>query len=294
MDKQPFEDVAIEPNRSSWHPILAGEVRERALEAVREIAAELNGRNWLERSDPSLENGTPGLAILFTYLDRAFPGNGYDDIALMFLNQALSALETEHMGLSFYGGISGIAWAIAHIEGEPSGAEGENPYEAIDDVLAEFLAQSSWEGDYDLVAGLVGLGVYALERLPHPRAVDCLRRVIGHLDKTAERGGDGRLTWHTAPHLLPPHQQQECPQGYYNLGVAHGVPGVIALLGEACAANVAREKARPLLDGAVAWLLSQKRTDGAGLSVPAWTGPDFERNTRKLAWCYGDLGLSAT
>ena len=53
------------------------------------------------------------------------------------------------------------------------------------------------------------------------------------------------------------------PSGYYNLGLAHGVPGVIALLGQACAAGVAVDKARPLLDGAVHWLLAhQEGPDG--------------------------------
>jgi hypothetical protein len=64
-----------------------------------------------------------------------------------------------------------------------------------------------------------------------------------------------------------PHRQgplEPGPRGYYNLGLAHGVPGVIAFLGKVCAVGVACDKARPLLDGAVHWLLEQEGPDGFG------------------------------
>src|SRR5262249_12379647 len=87
---------------------------------------------------------------------------------------------------------------------------------------------------------------------------------------------------------LRPHS----PHGYYNLGLAHGVPGVIALLGAACAAGVGVATARPLLDGAVRWLLAQQEPDGAGFSYCIQPGASHPRSPR-LAWCYGDPGVAA-
>jgi hypothetical protein len=66
------------------------------------------------------------------------------------------------------------------------------------------------------------------------------------------------------------------------------VPGVIALLGQACAAGVARARARPLLEGAVRWLLAQQGPGG----FAAWVGPE-EYKPARLAWCYGDPGVAA-
>ena len=292
MNRQDPANLAVEPECNSWRPVLAGEVRARALAAIHEIAAVLSA-TWRELIDPSLANGTSGLAILYTYLDQAVPEKGNDEVALRFLNHAVTAIETKRMGPSLYGGISGVAFAIAHIEGGSPNAAEENSYEAIDHLLGKYLDQSPWGGKYDLIGGVVGLGVYALERLPHPRAVEIIERVIGHLAEIAERRGDGGITWFTVPELLVPWQRELCPQGYYNLGVAHGVPGVIALLGEACAAGVARDKARPLLDGAVAWLLSQKLTNDAKSSFPSWAAPGIKQDSSRLAWCYGDLGLAA-
>src|SRR5262249_34331610 len=78
-------------------------------------------------------------------------------------------------------------------------------------------------------------------------------------------------------------------RGYYNLGLAHGVPGVLGLLGRVCATGVARGKARSLLDGAVRWLLDQ---DGPG-SFPYWAAPGAAGDTARLAWGYGDPGVAA-
>ena len=41
--------------------------------------------------------------------------------------------------------------------------------------------------DYDLIIGLVGIGVYALERLPRTSARECIELIVDRLDETAVR-----------------------------------------------------------------------------------------------------------
>jgi len=123
--------------------------------------------------------------------------------------------------------------------------------------------------------------------------VAILQRVIDHLEETAESNEQG-VTWLTRPELLPEWQRKLSPHGYYNLGLAHGAPGVIALLGQAVAANIATAQARPLLEGAVSWLLAQKLPESAGRSTfPSWVGPSVTPQDCRLAWCYGDAGIAA-
>src|SRR5262249_36055361 len=142
--------------------------------------------------------------------------------------------------------------------------------------------------DYDLINGLVGFCVYALERLSRPAALACLERIVERLAETAEQRPDG-VTWWTNPAWLPPETRAQFPHGYHNLGLAHGVPGVIALLGRVCAAGVAVAQARPLLDGAVRWLLAQQRPGG----FAHWVAPEVAARPARLAWCYGDPGVAA-
>ena len=276
------------PSKPFWRPILDGRLAERALSTVQDIVEALPAPSD-KISDASLSRGTAGLAILCAYLSRA----GLDDDvnAAEFLAHAVNLVSSQPMGSSLYGGFTGIAWAAAHLQDQLLDSD-DDPNEAIDEALKAYLDQSPWEGDYDLIVGLVGIGVYAIERLPRASAVECLERVVDRLDEIAERSING-VTWLTRAELLPEWQRALCPGGYYNLGLAHGVPGVIAFLGEVCAAGVALQQARPLLDATVAWLLSQKLTSDRQTSFSSWVGPGIERDDCRLAWCYGDAGVAA-
>src|SRR5262249_36524012 len=155
--------------------------------------------------------------------------------------------------LALYDGAAGVAWAAAHLAHRLPAADRDARLDRFDRRVERALRAHRGHRDYDLVSGWVGLGVYALERLPRPGARRCLARVVELLDTAAERTPAG-VTWRTAPALLPAPQRREYPDGYYNLGLAHGVAGAIGLLAAALAANVARRTARTLLDGAVPWL----------------------------------------
>ena len=71
----------------------------------------------------------------------------------------------------------------------------EDLNEEIDAVLRQHLSQTPWRHEYDLVGGLVGYGVYALERLPRPSAVACLELVVERLAEIA-RPRAGGIAWH--------------------------------------------------------------------------------------------------
>ncbi len=290
--------------REAWRPLLGGTLAKRARLAIAAVATEtleptrrpshppvIAARKKTTR-DPSLSSGAAGLAIFYGYLSRAHPRSRYGQAARGFLREAGDALKSVTMGFSLYAGFSGVAWAIAHLEGRLGETNAGYSTEAVDEALSDFVSRPGWEVEYDLIIGLVGLGVYALERLPAPGAISCLEGVIDRLEETAERQAGG-ITWHTAPELLVPKQRKWCPHGYYNVGLAHGVPGVIALLGAACAAGVRRRKARKLLDGAVAWLRRQQLENGPGSRFPAWVVPGVKSAGCRSAWCYGDPGVAA-
>jgi len=274
-------------------------LRDRALEAVLAIADALSAEGHScgphsasEADAASLADGDAGLAIFFAYLAQAgLTVRGFEP-AERFLDAAQALLATAPMTPSLYQGFTGVAWATEHLTRRMFQSDDDNPNEAIDEALQDYLTQSPWVDDFDLVSGLVGVGVYALERLPRPSASVLLGLVIDRLRESAERTADG-ITWHTAPQLLSPSQRDRCPGGHHNLGVAHGVPGVIALLGRACAAGVARATAASLLDGAVAWLLAHQLPTGFGASFGWAVAPGIEGRPARSAWCYGDPGIAA-
>jgi hypothetical protein len=285
---------------NGWRPLLDGVLASQLLEVVECVADAIltpvgeaaNEASRGEAREASLSGGSAGLAIFFGYLSQDRHQDRYRKPALKLLEDAADAVASVTMKPSLYGGFTGVAWAMSHLEKQLfESGEGDST-DAVDEALKGYTNKPTWRADYDLVSGLVGLGVYALERLPAPKAVSCLEGIIDRLEEAAEQQAEG-VTWHTAPNVLPPLQRKRCPRGYYNLGLAHGLPGVIVLLAAACASGIKPRKARALLDGAVAWLLNQKRRPRTGSRFPAWVVPGTRPESCRSAWCYGDPGVAA-
>ncbi len=227
---------------AAWQPLLGGAALSVASKGIEEIARSLakvlpgsppgkNRRGDPQMVSPSLGGGSAGIALFYEYLDDAIPGKGHQRTASRFLDHAIGSVLELPMSPGLYSGFSGVGYAVTHIEKRRSGLASEACHE-IDEALSGHLDRSPWRDDYDLINGLVGLGVYSLERLPHPIAKENLERIVKRLDELAEYWPDG-ITWHTPAGQLLPETRKQFPQGWYNLGLSHGVPGVIAMLGQA-------------------------------------------------------------
>ncbi len=204
LDMGPMGEHGIPPG-GAWNPHLTGEVRDRALSAIEAIAEELREPDFslyrLSEADrqggeASLTIGAAGLAILYAYLDHFRRGFGDAEVGMRFLRQATDALEQVPMKPHLFGGYAGIAWSVAHLLSW--WIDDEDPLTSIDQNLLAQVDVPHWSGGYDLTDGLVGLGVYALERLPRPDAARCLELIVGHLEATAVEVAGG-LTWLTQP-----------------------------------------------------------------------------------------------
>jgi lantibiotic modifying enzyme len=213
------------------------------------------------------------VALLFGYLARVTGDAGHRDAAGALLDEAAGHVAAAPTSPSLFHGFPGVAWAADHVrsllgEAEPA------LHDDIDAAVEAWLASPAAAArGFDVVTGLAGLGVYALERAGVPAADRCVDRVVAQLARAARRAPGG-LVW-----IAPDRPDR------IDLGLAHGIPGAIALLAR-CAVRgaAAGATARGLLDGAVTWLLTRRRGDGgfppciAG-GRPAAPGRD--------GWCYG-------
>ncbi len=258
------------------------------MQLIRQIAAAAPQPGVLVQ-DPTLASGSAGLAVLFAYLDRAGEGRWCSDRAFSYLAEAMETLQGLPTSPSLFRGAPGVAWAAAHL-GDPSQAAVAFT-EQVDRAVQERVSRSPWQGPYGLSDGLVGWGLYLLERLPDEAAARCLEQVIDRLAELAERGHEG-AAWRTAACHLPERLRVLAPDGCHDLGLAHGASGVIGLLGCTAATGVTEEKSRLLLNDAVEWLRSQRLYDSTS-SFPAWSDPDVARRPARAAWCHGDPGVAS-
>jgi hypothetical protein len=266
----------------SWRPIVEDEAeRARMLAVAGEIAEAMAALPALGNTDDLADH-----AILRAYL--GCDDDGEEDLGGEALASAIRMLgASTSIGPGLHGGAAKVGWAVAHL------AAGDDADAVTASVERSILAllQREEVKDYDLVSGLVGIGVFALERGEAGRALAV--RVLDHLERSA-RPHRGGTAWLTVPEILPAWQRELAPHGYWNLGLAHGSAGAIALLARYVAAGIETARARRLLDGAVAHLLSCA-LPGDGGRFPGWIteGADArDATTRRVAWCYGDLGIS--
>jgi lantibiotic modifying enzyme len=269
----------------AWAPLCDGPLGDAARAAIADIAAALRDT---EVADSTL-TGHAGIALLYGYLLQVDPDERWQAALEFHLDRAIDGATIQPLPPALHGGFAGTAWVLQHVQDgdgcDGADAAGTDSGAEVDDAIRALVARP-WTGPYDLIAGLVGLAVYALERLPRPGAIEILGHVVDRLGEQARETAGG-LTWWSDPRFIGP-ASAEHPDGYYNLGLAHGVPGAIAVLGHACAVDATRGRARPLLDGAVRWLLAQHRA-GADTRFAHLAG---EPGDSRTAWCYGDPGIA--
>lgn len=273
-------DKRVEVTRA-WSAMVRGPEAENALGAVHDIADSLVARAE-DVDDPTL-GGRAALALFFGYFERAGFSTSRGPMAVRMLNRAEAGVAETHLGPGVFSGFTGVAWTSALLRGH--GAAG------VERALLGHVTRFPSNGRFDLVGGLVGFGAYALERLPNPRAMELVAAVMDRLVERAERV-DGGITWLTRFPRGHPHAAR-FPNGTYDLGLAHGVPGVIAFLAAAHELGVGGQRAEDLLRGAVAWTLAQELPATSASRFPAMFGPGEPGGSARTAWCYGDPGVAA-
>jgi lantibiotic biosynthesis protein len=269
-------------NHSAWTPLFSGRGAVPYEEIVDAIVAES-----VAHARP---NGDWGWPVLHAYLAQTRDAPEHLTRAEALVDEAVAALSSSPVRPTLYGGFTGIGWLSAHTDGFFDRDDDEEAYEEIDQALFDACDPEQTPLVYDLITGIVGLGIYFVERLPSPRAAEGLARVAAVLQHHAETTADG-LAWYTHPTLLPDHQRKQAPNGYYNLGVAHGIPGVVGVLAEIHRANVPGVDVRTMLEGSIRWVLKQRLADS---TFPSWVMHVPDPSPSRVAWCYGELGLSVS
>jgi lantibiotic biosynthesis protein len=286
---------------SSFPPLLSGETAVGARTALASIAADLADadlRVWHPQvTEPkrrpdlaSLGNGDPGVALFLHYYGTAVGDTACLDTASELMRSALQIVSESRLAPGLYVGFTGAAWGLAHLARVADGRYEAEGLESFDDVLWQLLVTRGGGCYYDLIGGLAGLAVYALER-ETPRADQCLERIVELLDQQALVRAD-EITWLTPALELSPAQRPRYPNGCFDFGLAHGVPGVVSTLAAIRRRGIAEAATERLCRGAVRWMLRRRLPEQEKSRYPARVGLDGECSPSRLAWCYGDIGIA--
>ncbi len=285
---------------STWRPLLGGEWADRAWQAVSVLGAALaedgtrpSAAADTGPTDPTLATGEAGIALFLAQLAHARADDQLAQAARRRCGRMIAGVPRARFHPGLFSGLLGVAWTLGQIAEHLIELDccHEDSVAVIDRALVRILRRERQPWHYDLSGGLAGVGVYVLERLPRPVARECATRVGEHLGRASVLHPSGR-TWRTPPALMPD-ADRGTGAGCFNLGMAHGIPAVLALLAAIAGGEADAGGMRQLLAEGVGWLLAQELPPAAASRFPALAGCGAGAESSPLAWCQGDLGLAA-
>ena len=280
----------------------------RVAEAVAAAARQTAHPASVHWRDHAVGQGHAGLALLFGALDQHDPGQGWDRTAHQHLALAARAAEDlPRPPAGLFAGLAGLGLVAVSLSGD--GTRYRRLLATVDQALVARIpaltATARAPGglavrELDLISGLSGIGAYLLLRPEAPGVAGALREVLGSL--VARTGSDGwGPRWRTPPDRLSPEERSRYPGGYLNCGLAHGIPGPLAVLSLALRAGVDLPGLPDAVARTAAWLAAHRTDDPSGpgwpnavpLPGPAGATAPVPAGPARAAWCYGGPGVAA-
>ena len=315
----------------AWHGPVSALLADQALDLAREVAMRLVDTDRVLESVvgsaekaahptgwyfPGFAHGHAGLALVPLHTARV-AGTDSERAALLdtafgFIRDAFTGTRAEPLdSASIFFGISGLALALTDFAAKEP--RFRPSLDRLHGQLAEKVVADNpprvergvVDSDYDMVSGAAGVLAY-LSSVDDPGngirdAAACL---VDYLIWLGEPPDDPTLRWRwlIAPEHSPSSMRgrAEYAGGYLNLGMSHGIPGVIAALAAAWRAGYRRPGHEAALERMIDWVLSVRCFDEIGPMWPADV-PLGDVGVRlgdvgqhdQLAWCYGTAGVSA-
>jgi lantibiotic biosynthesis protein len=303
--------------KGSWQPILEQEASAKAIALAQEVTRRAGTLEHVQRAielAPSqtkfpksvhwrpfaVAQGFAGLAILCGGVDEVYRRDGWDERAHEYLRLAARGAEAQaRLPSGLYSGLAGLAFGAWYLSRE------ETRYRrllaTLDAALFAQLARTTSQNvrhgvdvtTFDLISGFAGIGRYLLLRAREPAHRAALEAVLRALVALLDEE-DGLPHWHTPARFLTDRATQEkYPGGNLNCGLAHGIPGPLALLSLAASEGVVVDGQHDAIGRAADWLRGQQIHDRWGVNWPVAVSLTSSNNApSRTAWCYGAPGIA--
>ncbi|MEU8816179.1 lanthionine synthetase C family protein [Actinoplanes sp. NPDC048796] len=250
----------------------------------------------------SLAGGAAGIALL--HLERAVSGHGDEALAHRWIRAAAAGPVSTGTAANLFAGAPALAMLLHNASTSLGGyqravaALHEQTIILTRHRLATAHARIAAETpltmrEFDLIHGLTGLGVYHLRHHPDQPIT---HEVLNYLIRLTAARSDtaGRPPWWLNAGLGgTPHDR--FPNGHGNLGIAHGMSAVTALLALAILADQRPPGILDALARLCAWFDQHRQTDDVtGTSWwPAYiTDGQVAATPHRPSWCYGTAGTA--
>ncbi|MFC9440396.1 lanthionine synthetase C family protein [Nocardia sp. NPDC057030] len=291
-----------------WRRILPDGLAEQALAVAIDIGQRLCDPAAIARQMPDPPRGT-GPAVLFGQLDQLVPERGWAERSHDCLAGAVHTVRRTEPGfLGLFGGLCEVAFAADTLS-----REGTRYRRLLDSLDGPLAVSSTALGElltahpagqpfrsFDVISGGAGVGAYLLCRNGDERTDAALRSILTGLVAICDERA-GLPNWHTpaAAMVQDTPLARSFPDGVFNCGLAHGIPGPLALLALAERVDISVSGQPDAIERVASWLIAHRADDEWGpnwptavsLPDPAGAAPPSYGPTHN-AWCYGSPGVA--
>lgn len=249
----------------------------------------------LELANNSVElygllSGLSGAVLSLAYLSKHSDIISNDDISLL-IDRAATYLKNPTSD-TICDGTTGVCWLLRLLakEGIVDVDDIDEVLEDIDKLNVAFLGRELEIGNIDYLHGAIGMAHYLLYFGIEKESV--AEAVVRTLKASAEEDSSGRIRWKKATYTGGSEREN-----VYNLGLSHGMAAIVYLLAEIYE-TTNNEEALRLLKGSVKYFSEIfDKNSMLPYSFPSWipiepVDPSKIRPGGRLAWCYGDVGVS--
>ncbi len=237
-------------------------------------------------------SGISGISLFFFYYAKYLNDDSYSDIGVEIITECIDRINKDYTYPTYCSGIAGAGWVLDHLEEEAFiELNTDDILGDLDTYLFNVMLKDLKDNNYDFLHGAIGYGYYFLKRFKNTKStklkaryVEFLTELISSLEKLSIKDPKG-IKWLSVIDKTTGEQ-------VYNLSLSHGMASIINFLARLFEHPVFKKIVKPLLEGAVSYVLSCENYNKNGVYLfPSWVSESYEKVPSRLSWCYGDLGV---
>lgn len=185
--------------------------------------------------------------------------------------------------INHWNGLSSLIWALNQLnESQILNLKVDLAFDHYNDILTKIMINFIKNNEYDYFKG--GLGIASTLRKISLHFDELVAMITIELNLTSVNDENNNTYWVVVDKFSGLLQT--------NLGLAHGLPSIIKSISDFCVTGNVNSKL--LLEKSVSYLLNQKLPPNQYNSIyPNLALESMDKiHSSRLAWCYGDLGIS--
>jgi lantibiotic modifying enzyme len=234
-----------------------------------------------------LMGGSAGIALFLAYYSRYFNHDASIRKFNSLLASSISYIQNIEIPLlTFCDGISGFAWTLNHLNNN-NFIKIEATSSEINELVFRFSEFEINRKNYDYLHGGMGSVLFFNNQIHTEINKERIKKLINQMDSISVKKFD-TVFWIAHFYNSESLYEIEFPDEFVNLGLAHGVPSILLLLNKCKQMLPNYIGIRKIIIGSVNYLLSMKNDSH---SISYFPAVNISRESSRLAWCYGDLGI---